>query len=563
MSCPPRAPTVRQVPAQTSAGTDKCWNRQALTVKRSLPRPSSTRMRWSKASPPLGARPRRLSRVWVRWNGWRSRVQSSKPPRMWQMWRKQTSNLRSIGPGRRQLGTTHLRPPPPNPTHLRRRLRVGPVELLPVLLEGEGADLLVHAVEGDLRVGQLGDAVQVVGRARRDAPEDDLLRHAPSERHAHLVEHLLAAEERNLFGQELVVPEGRGAAGDDGDLEQRVGVLEEPAADGVAGLVVGHRPALLRAEDLALLLDAADDALDRRLKVPNVHFGLVAARRDQRRLVADVGDVRPREARRERRHAARNLLHVVRQLDVLEMHHVDLQAALDVGLVDADLAVEAARAQQGGVEDVHPVGAREDDDARERVEAVHLHQQLVQRVLPLVVAATEAALATSAADSVDLVDEDDARRVGARLAEEVAHARSAHAHEHLDEVRTRHGEEGHAGLARHGLGQQRLARAGGAAQQRALGDLGAEVLELFRLLQEVDKFHNLHLSLGQTRHVLERHLLLLVPADDGGLRLVHAEDAARAARAAAAAARRHLQATFASTERTTANQFFPQLQEAC
>merc|ERR1719258_242192 len=53
-----------------------------------------------------------------------------------------------------------------------------------------------------------------------------------------------------------------------------------------------------------------------------------------------------------------------------------------------------------------------------------------------------------AADGVDLVDEDDARRVLLRLAEEVTHARGTHADEHLDELGARGRDEGHARLAR-------------------------------------------------------------------------------------------------------------------
>jgi hypothetical protein len=101
-----------------------------------------------------------------------------------------------------------------------------------------------------------------------------------------------------------------------------------------------------------------------------------------------------------------------------------------------DLAVEAARAQQRRVEHVGAVGGRDDDDARVALEAVHLHQQLVQGLLALVVAAAEARAAL-AADRVDLVDEHDAGRVLLRLLEHVAHARGAHADEHLDEVGAR------------------------------------------------------------------------------------------------------------------------------
>lgn len=39
-----------------------------------------------------------------------------------------------------------------------------------------------------------------------------------------------------------------------GHLQQRVGVLQEPARDGVAGLVIRHRLLLCGLQDLSLLL---------------------------------------------------------------------------------------------------------------------------------------------------------------------------------------------------------------------------------------------------------------------------------------------------------------------
>jgi hypothetical protein len=74
-----------------------------------------------------------------------------------------------------------------------------------------------------------------------------------------------------------------------------------------------------------------------------------------------------------------------------------------------------------------------------------------------------------------------ATRVPAHLLEQVAHARGAHAHKHLHELRAGHGEEGHAGLAGNGLGQQRLTRTGRAHLRKTVGsgrrarEAGAEV----------------------------------------------------------------------------------------
>ena len=114
-----------------------------------------------------------------------------------------------------------------------------------------------------------------------------------------------------------------------------------------------------------------------------------------------------------------------------------------------------------------------------RLEAVHLDQQLVQRLLALVVAAAEARAAL-AADRVDFVDEHDAGRVLLRLLEHVAHARRADADEHLDEIGTGNREERHLGLAGDGPRQQRLAGAGIADHQHAARNAPAELLELGR-----------------------------------------------------------------------------------
>ena len=182
-------------------------------------------------------------------------------------------------------------------------------------------------------------------------------------------------------------------------------------------------------------------------------------------------------------------------------------AALDVRTVDDNAAVEAARAQQRRVEHVRPVGGSDEDDAFVRLEAVHLDEQLIQRLLALVMAAAEAGAAMTA-DRVDLVDEDDAGGVLLALFEQVANARRADADEHLDEVGAADREERNIGLTGHGPRQQRLPRSGRAHQQDALRDAAAKLLELLRLLQELDDFLQLFFRFIDAGDVLERHLLL-------------------------------------------------------
>ena len=112
-----------------------------------------------------------------------------------------------------------------------------------------------------------------------------------------------------------------------------------------------------------------------------------------------------------------------------------------------------------------------------------------------------------AADRVDFIDEDDARRMFLRLLEHVAHARSTDADEHFDEVGTGNREERHLGFACDGAREQRLAGTGRADHEHALRNLAAELLELGRVLEEVDD--------------LAHFLLRLVHACDVGKRDVH------------------------------------------
>ncbi len=185
------------------------------------------------------------------------------------------------------------------------------------------------------------------------------------------------------------------------------------------------------------------------------------------------------------------------------MHLEDLLAADDVRVRHDDLAVETARTQQRRIEHVRTVGRGDEDDALVGLEAVHLDQQLVQRLLALVIAAAEAG-AAMAADRVDFVDEDDAGRVLLGLLEHVAHAARADADEHFDEVGTRNREERHVGLAGDGARQQRLAGARRADEQHAARDLAAEPLELLRVAQEFDDFLEILLGLVDAGDVVKR-----------------------------------------------------------
>src|SRR5262245_46373602 len=130
----------------------------------------------------------------------------------------------------------------------------------------------------------------------------------------------------------------------------------------------------------------------------------------------------------------------------------NLLAALDVRLVDQNLAIESPWPEQCRVEYLGPIRRRHDDDALAAIESVHLGQQLIERLLALLMAA-DRALDARLAERIEFVDEHDARRLGFRLLEKIANASRTDADEHLDELGAAQAEERHVRFAGHGACQ--------------------------------------------------------------------------------------------------------------
>ena len=275
----------------------------------------------------------------------------------------------------------------------------------------------------------------------------------------------------------------------------------EEATSAWPAFVVGDAQLLVLLHDAAFLFQAGAGALDGLVEVGHRDELAALAGGQQGRFVDHVGQVGADEAAGDRGQGFH--VDVGIDLDVLQVDFDDLLAAGDVGAIDEHVAVEAAGAQQGGVERFGAVGGAHHDDAAVAVEAVHFHQQRVERLLAFVVAADVAAAARFA-EGVELVDEDDAGRFLLGLLEHVADAGRADADEHFDEVGTAEAEERHARLAGDGLGEQRLAGARRADQQHALGNAAAEHLVLLGRLEELDDFAQLVDGFVDAGDVFER-----------------------------------------------------------
>jgi hypothetical protein len=210
---------------------------------------------------------------------------------------------------------------------------------------------------------------------------------------------------------------------------------------------------------------AQDDLVARLLEVPHRDGGLAPAGGEHRRLVDQVAEVGPREAWRGGGHPVQ--IDVGRQRHLAHVNAQDRGPVLAVRQIEGHVTIEPSRTQQGRVEHVGTVGGGQDDDGLVGLEAVHLGQDLIQRLLALVVPAAEAG-PPGAPDRIRLVDEDDARSPGLGGPEQVAHPGGAHADEHLDELRTGDREERHLGFPGQRLGQHGLPPAGRPDEERVV-----------------------------------------------------------------------------------------------
>ena len=211
----------------------------------------------------------------------------------------------------------------------------------------------------------------------------------------------------------------------------------------------------------------------------------VAAGSKQGRFVDQVGQVGTGEARGTASNDCR--IDIRRQRNATHMHFQDLLTTANIRQANHHLAVKTARTQQRGVKNVRTVSRRDNDDTFVTFEAVHLNQHLVQGLLTFIVT-TAQACATLAADGVDFIDEDDARRCFLSLFEHVTHTRCTNTDEHFYEVRTGNSKERHFCFASDRFRQQRFTGTRRTDHQDAFRDLTAQFLEAARLTQVFHQF---------------------------------------------------------------------------
>mmetsp|Transcript_7662 Transcript_7662/g.16937 ORF Transcript_7662/g.16937 Transcript_7662/m.16937 type:complete len:557 (+) Transcript_7662:788-2458(+) len=177
-----------------------------------------------------------------------------------------------------------------------------------------------------------------------------------------------------------------------------------------------------------------------------------------------------------------------------------------VGQRDVDELVEPAGAQHRRVDNVGPVGGADDEDGLLGAHAIHLGEDLVDDAVSRT-AGVAARRAARARDRVELVEKEDARRRAARLVKQLAHVGLRLAEPHGEQLGALDRDEIGRALVGNRLGEKRLAAAGRAVKEHALGRAHAELFEFFgevdRVLHDLLK---LALDALEAADVVPRHI---------------------------------------------------------
>ena len=154
---------------------------------------------------------------------------------------------------------------------------------------------------GDHPASHLGGTLEVVGGAGGHLPHEHFFGNAPAEQHRDVLQNLLLVHAVAVLLGQLHGHAQRTSARNDGDLVHRIGLGHQLGDHRVAGLVISGVPALVLGHDHGAALGAHDDLVLGALEVVHLDQTLVAARREQRRLVHQVGKIGTGESGRAAR----------------------------------------------------------------------------------------------------------------------------------------------------------------------------------------------------------------------------------------------------------------------
>ena len=246
-------------------------------------------------------------------------------------------------------------------------------EVLLIVTDEDRSDGVGESPLRDVATGDAGGLLNVAGRPGRDAvaAEHDFFGRPSTVRHHQLRFELLASNRHAVILGEREGDTECAATRHDGDLVQRIVAVDHHRAHGMSGFVKRRETTLFVLHHQRLAFGAQHHAILRFLEIAHVDLVVTLPSREQRALIHKIREVGAGHARGtagEGMHA-----HVVRLRLVAQVHLENAFTAAEIRRIDHDLTVEAARAQQRGIEHVGTVRGGDEDHAIVGLETVHFN----------------------------------------------------------------------------------------------------------------------------------------------------------------------------------------------
>ncbi len=367
---------------------------------------------------------------------------------------------------------------------------------------------LAHTKPGYHVGGDIRSLLDIVGSSRGDISKNDFLRSAsPEKAYQPVVKLILGLKVLLLLRHMHDISQSAHGSWHNGDLLHRLGILLQGADQRMAHLVIGDDFALFLTHDAVFLLLAHQNLLHRVEQILLVHVLSSVLYRIDRRLVDHIRKIRTHRAAGCKGDGVQ--IHAVVQMHILGVHLENRNSSLQIRLIHYDPSVKTARAKQRFVQNFRTVGGSQHQNSLGGVKAVHLGKQLIQRLLPLLVAAA-VFIVPAPADRVNLINKYNAGRILGGLLKQIPHPGSAHAHVQFDKIRTGERKERNLRLPCHRLCQQGLSGTGRSHQQRSLGKLGSDPGIFAGIMQEIHYLLQGFLRLILPCHILEGDSRLLL-----------------------------------------------------
>ena len=350
-------------------------------------------------------------------------------------------------------------------------------------LKPDQAELLAHAVLRHHRPGNARRLLDIIGSSCGHGVKYDLLRRTAGQQADKHRMQLRFRIQVFLFLRHLHhIAQRAHGPGYDRDLLHGLRVLLQGSYQRMTHFMVGYDAPLFLAHDTVFLFLTNEHLLHSLEQVLLADVIPALLDRVDGGFIDHIGKIGTHSAAGRKRDGVQ-VYGVVHQ-HILGVHLEDLHTPLQVRLIHNDLPVKTAGTQQRLVQDLRTVRRAQDQDPAGAVEAVHFAQKLVQRLFPLLISAAILGI-TASADSIDLIDKNDTRRVFGRFLEQVAHTGRAHAHIQFNKIRTGQGEKRHMRFSGNRLCQKRFTGSGRTYEQRALGKLRADLGIPARIVQEI------------------------------------------------------------------------------